>query len=380
MLCLLLAFAAVWLGERSLSGSGVKLQSAKISEQVNTLSRVAATTKLDTDEALDFIEFTDSQTGWAGNHGGLFYKTTDGGATWRQADFKFPFSGRVNSIHFASDLSGWVVLQQYRNGFNAPQENEAWLLRTDDGGRTWQVQFTAKFIEILRIAFVDANEGWVVGNKFSRRPGKAKSEFLLLHTVDGGTSWIDKSDALDRFIAESESGSMEAVRDMATDGSQTATVLLQSGLVINTRDGGRQWTRAGSVEPGIMITRIVTTSNNLTQIIGGQDGQHGTASFFAAGNNQNLWTENMLAGVYLKDAVNLPSVGVVACGTKVLDSNVHQGGQRGEGVILHSGDGLNWSVVYRTAEGQSFNALAVDSKGQIWAVGTEGRIVRLKVE
>ena len=53
------------------------------------------------------------------------------------------------------------------------------ILRTADGGVTWQRQFSGTDDYLSAISFTDANTGWVVGTGGT-----------ILHTVDGGASWV----------------------------------------------------------------------------------------------------------------------------------------------------------------------------------------------
>jgi photosystem II stability/assembly factor-like uncharacterized protein len=61
------------------------------------------------------------------------------------------------------------------------------VVRSDDGGRTWSLAFTADETMVLQgVAFADADHGWVVGGT-TIGFGTA-----LFHTEDGGRTWVDQ--------------------------------------------------------------------------------------------------------------------------------------------------------------------------------------------
>jgi photosystem II stability/assembly factor-like uncharacterized protein len=47
-----------------------------------------------------------------------------------------------------------------------------------NGGRSWQSQTSGVAVDLLDVKFLDAVEGWAVGN-----------EGTVLHTTDGGRHW-----------------------------------------------------------------------------------------------------------------------------------------------------------------------------------------------
>jgi photosystem II stability/assembly factor-like uncharacterized protein len=92
-----------------------------------------------------------------GPHG--LYRTTDGGATWRVAEFP------AGSVYWLDPQRGWSLGRAI-----------AW---TEDGGATWtqkhEVNWDGQF------SFVDAMNGWAVATN--------ADETALVRTTSGGTKW-----------------------------------------------------------------------------------------------------------------------------------------------------------------------------------------------
>ncbi len=96
------------------------------------------------------------------------------------------------------------------------------ILSTEDGGKTWKAG-TLKLATGARFLSVSLNgtEGWISGEPK-----------VLLHSVDSGKTWTGIN--LDRRLP----GSPLFVTALSTG---TAEVVLNSGLVIKTTDGGKNW-------------------------------------------------------------------------------------------------------------------------------------------
>ena len=111
--------------------------------------------------------FLDQQNGWVSAFAGSVKKTTDGGSTWSSI---YPPNG-AQAIYFRNTLEGWA-------GSNNT------VAHTTDGGQTWTLDtlyekpsfsYTA---EINDITFVDAMNGWILGNRNRN-----------FKTNDGGQTW-----------------------------------------------------------------------------------------------------------------------------------------------------------------------------------------------
>jgi photosystem II stability/assembly factor-like uncharacterized protein len=133
----------------------------------NTNWKVARPSK-ETDKNLRTVYFVDSITGWAAGDGGVVYRTTDGGRTWKPlvsgsaADIRF--------IFFTDWNHGWMIGEM-----NGKESTETLLFITTDGGRTWARKALPN---ILSLHFTDARNGWAIGK-----------DAIMLRTTDGGEEW-----------------------------------------------------------------------------------------------------------------------------------------------------------------------------------------------
>jgi hypothetical protein len=125
---------------------------------------------------LDELDFTDAEHGWAVGEDTLL-ATADGGQTW--APVTDPCTA-VRSVHFVSADLGFAVFGgttvALDGGYPAVQDGGR-LLRTVDGGRSWQVVPTAP-ASVQTACFSDPDDGFVA------TPG------TVWRTTDGGLTWI----------------------------------------------------------------------------------------------------------------------------------------------------------------------------------------------
>ena len=331
---------------------------------------------VNTADSLDFIQFLSGQVGWGGSHTGILYRTNDGGNKWERLESKL--EGYVGSMYFSSDLSGWVILQRYERNLDKTQD-QGWVMHTDDGGRSWQPQFTAKSLELVRMNFTSPNEGWVIGTRFFKKRDALRSEFFLLHTIDSGKNWIDVSRELNTSMADFWGSVWEWPSDIVATKPRALTLLTESGYTITTANAGVRWQNFGRPDTqGLEAQRLVPRTQDLPRILAGMGGNHGIASMLSLRQNDGSWTSTVINRVFLKDALYVSDKELIACGS-MLSENNQPLELSGEGVVLHSrDDGMNWTIVYRSADVRSLNALARSDVGRIWAVGSNGTMVMLE--
>ena len=139
---------------------------------------------------------------------GIVYKTTDGGATFQQLvghgtgcpgiQFLNPFVGYVTDGQMNKSTDGGVTWEYHDLGYVAwhlsfVDTERGWVVgwggnvvRTTDGGDTWDTQATGTSEDLNDVDFATAWAGTVVGN-----------HGLILHTITGGEAGTGVSD-LDR--------------------------------------------------------------------------------------------------------------------------------------------------------------------------------------
>lgn len=124
------------------------------------------------------IHAVDAQVAWASGTGGTILRTTDGGATWQrcttplgadQLDFRGVWAWNADEAIVMSSGPG----------------SASRLYATHDGGATWRLLLVNGdpdgFYDAL--VFRSRDEGYVLGDPVGGR-------FVVLHSTDGGVSWI----------------------------------------------------------------------------------------------------------------------------------------------------------------------------------------------
>ncbi|RMF61400.1 MAG: M20/M25/M40 family metallo-hydrolase [Calditrichaeota bacterium] len=95
---------------------------------------------------------------------GRILKTTDGGNTWQIQSS--PVGDFLFGVFFIDSNTGWICGDNGR------------ILHTTNGGSSWSIQTTPTSSRLYDIFFIDNQNGWAVGRNGT-----------ILHTSNGGGSW-----------------------------------------------------------------------------------------------------------------------------------------------------------------------------------------------
>lgn len=130
------------------------------------------------DAQLHDLAFVDARHGWAVGDRGVILRTEDGGRRWQliESGVECP----LYAVDFINARVGWAV-----GGFATPYSHtsHAVVLKTENGGMTWKA-LPADTLPLLRsVQFFDERTGVVTG------AGTAFSPSGLLETRDGGRTW-----------------------------------------------------------------------------------------------------------------------------------------------------------------------------------------------
>lgn len=130
------------------------------------------------DAHLHDVCFVDRDYGWAVGDRGTVLHTRDGGQSWlRQAT---PTTGRLEAIQFVNRTHGWAVGGRTVRITKRPV---GILLRTVDGGKTWELT-QGNFLPWLQeLSFQNAQTGYVFGAASPMFPSG------VFKTEDGGRHW-----------------------------------------------------------------------------------------------------------------------------------------------------------------------------------------------
>ncbi|WP_291994718.1 YCF48-related protein [Candidatus Accumulibacter sp. ACC003] len=247
----------------------------------------------DASSRYDDIWFLDKDTGWAVNSNGHILHTTDGGDSWNR-QFQTPLvNGRpiyLRSVAFATSRRGWAgtisaeqVLfdtedggQSWRAVNNLPSdapvkicglsivdENTVWasgtnepddparVMKTTDGGATWQVfDMSANATLLVDIYFFNAERGMVVGGldrSGKGEPSRSDVQPVILYTDDGGTTWRDRLAAtVDEYPRGEWGWKIHWVND---DVGYVSLENVNAGAIAKSVDGGQTWVRLAINDP-----------------------------------------------------------------------------------------------------------------------------------
>lgn len=179
------------------------------------------------------FHFWDEQRGIAvaqgNNDSSDVYLTDDGGATWthvpQRLNARIPF---YNTLHFFDGQYGWFASSNYYD------RGDASVFRTVDGGQTWEEKSAGTDIDFVSdIAFVDAMKGWLVDDVGQR----------VRRTVSGGGRWISAFYPM----------AGERLVGLHADPRSRAVWMLSDEHAWVTKDDGATWTKTTLVPSGRML-------------------------------------------------------------------------------------------------------------------------------
>ena len=273
--------------------------------------------------ALYAVHFVDGERGWAVGLRGTVLRTTDGGRTWEPR--ASGATGRLVAIRFSADgRVGWIL------------DADGGALRTTDGGATWSPldRFPREPFRGMHV-MPDGRRAWVVGTRG-----------LILRTTDGGATWL-----------RARSETIEPLRavDFRADGMEGWAVG-SGGVVLRTTDGGANW------EP-----RSVVGRSALTGVYAAPDG-----SVWIVGEN-TLLTSRDLGKTWTTPSRGAP-VGFLSAVSGTPDGR--EGWAVGLGGIVGKIDdaGSTWRRLSQSGDFASTHGSDDASRG--WVVALDGTILR----
>jgi photosystem II stability/assembly factor-like uncharacterized protein len=204
--------------------------------------------------------------GWVCGYKGMIVRTIDGGKTWDGV--QIDANDQLESIMFVDEKVG------YTSGMrNSGFDNFGQIYKTIDGGKTWTGVTPKNAHSLWGNYFLDANTGWVIGGGCN---GEDQSFF---RTTNGGKSWDQTT------IPAGNAGLTDLIMTPSGEGYASA-----SGMLLKTVDGGKTWKKYCTTGPNDWQEEITHFSNTfLVPFDEGCSGSQATGGVRISTDNGNTW-------------------------------------------------------------------------------------------
>ncbi len=293
----------------------------------------------DGDEILSSVNFTDINNGIVVGWKGTILRTTDGGTTWNKISSGTTYN--LSSISFANTNNGLIV------GEGGLESEKGIILRTTNGGINWNPVYTGNY-NFWAVSFPVANFAIVTGDY---RNGMYINNIMRTST-NGGSSW-------NTLLGTPQD---ETFVDASFTDLNIGTIVGGSGRIIRTTNGGSSWINQTSgvlTSGGSLLGVCFTGSNNGLAV-----GSYG--AIVKTTNGGNTWiklssgTTEEFKAVSFTDSNNGTVVG-------------------GAGKILKTTDGgTSWTNQSISTEKSSIDDVYFVDSQNGWIVTGSGRIYRTK--
>ncbi|MFC5695471.1 WD40/YVTN/BNR-like repeat-containing protein [Pseudomonas sp. GCM10022186] len=255
------------------------------------------------DLLLTAVHFVDEINGWAVGHDGVVLRSADGGKTWNK---------QLDGRHISQLMLDWAkadVARREKENAGAPGDEEIstaldnalFALDDAEAGRA-----SGPSRPLLDVWFRDAQEGWAVG-----------AYGMIVHTSNGGQSWEFVSD-----LANPDRLHLNAVLGLVDGGLLVAG---EGGRLYSSSDGGRHWEVSQQLTQA-SIYRLMQLKDGQVLALG-----FGGALLSSVDGGRNWKT------------IALPVPVSIYGGEQLSDGSLVLAGQGG--MLLYSGDGQQFETI-----------------------------------
>lgn len=340
------------------------IQEYTVKSEVATQTNITATTiTTDTNKNLDKIHFVNETTGYivggdteinSDNDTAIILKTTDGGRTWNTVYTNTGFY--TLSVYATSATTAYVTTSSNI------------ILKTTDGGVNWQeIEVATNRFFMADIKFTDNNTGYIAGSNGAN--GR------LYMTSDAGETWMNlatNNAVLDNLLISNQLNSI--------DFPTASTILISggawnNGTLLKSTDSGVNW------EKQHISANIKTTDVNLIGNTGFLTGNNGITSvgselgeLFKTINNGENWSK--IETGYTNRMERLSYKNEVIC---VVGRNESNDFTNPEFIILSRDNGDTWAKVEHDFIVVNWNDIQFISNDKLIAVGHSGKAILIQL-
>lgn len=298
---------------------------------------------------------------WASGTRGHVLHTVNGGRAWI-AD-TVPGAARLDfrAVHAATSTTAWIM------SAGEADSGQAKILRTDDGGGHWTLQFStdAKGVFLDALQFWDARRGIALSDPVD-------GQLYLLVTADGGSRWSRVPPGALPPVLPGEGAFAASGTCLVTYGRSDVwigTGGAERARVFHSTDGGMTWSVAdtpihvGGASSGVFSVAFDDSLHGAA--VGGDYQKRTLADSNVALTSDGGRTWRLARGPnpagYMSGVAFVPGTRgqtLVAVGLA--------------GTALSTDGGESWRMVDSVA----YNSVAFSASGDGWAVGPRGRVSR----
>ncbi len=239
---------------------------------------------------LNAIYFTDAYNGYVCGFEGTLLKTIDGGITWDTIEVEYKINFR--DVVFINQQKGFVIGE------------EGTILATIDSGFTWYNVPSTVSQTLFKIIFIDDNTGFIAG-----------SDGVILKTTNSGNNWR-------RVVSNSTS----LLYSLTMIDKNRGFAVGWEGELLSTTDGGDSWKKESPFTEQYLRNLYFTTQTDGIIIGGG-------GSIFRTSNGGKNWNEikiDLISGLFSINFID--------------ENNGFISGGRGE-ILFTNNSGKNWELL-----------------------------------
>ncbi|MFC1481136.1 YCF48-related protein [Candidatus Neomarinimicrobiota bacterium] len=307
-----------------------------------------------TTEDLNDVFFWDSNTGWVVGENSTIAHTSDAGDSWTAQTSPIDTASLIK-IQFLNPSNGYIAGNTSQGGI---------VLHSDDGGNTWTFLYHLQGYSFTDFTFINPDTGWITGGDIFSTLHPEMNPGIILRTVDGGETWDLQ---FEQYVpSDADSASVCHAVDFSDEYNGLALCDAHhdnfgSTRLFRTLDGGITWDYVSTIETP--VTQIASFMD--TVWAGGR---------YSFTNSTNYGVDWKFDSDLFNLLFFVPSIEIIDGNTGWLLgwSSISTGSNS---IILFTNDNWeSWSIVLSDQYPKLRNIFSIESD-ELWAVGEAGLIL-----